>query len=44
MAISYRNIRTKRQWKAATGVSRKQFTHLTKLFGEAYEELFGAVE
>ena len=41
MAISYRDIRTKRQWKAATGVSKKQFNHLTKLFGQAYEELFG---
>lgn len=41
MAITYHDIRTKRQWKAATGVSSEQFTHLSKLFGEAYEELFG---
>ena len=41
MAISYQDIRTKRQWKAATGVSAKQFNHLSKLFGDAYEDLFG---
>jgi hypothetical protein len=41
MAISYQDIRTERQCKAATGVSAKQFAHLTKLFGEAYEDLFG---
>jgi len=41
MAISYQDIRTKRQWRAATGVSGKQFKHLTKLFGESYEEIFG---
>ena len=41
MAISFEDIRTKRQWKAATGVSAKQFNHLTGLFGEAYEDLFG---
>lgn len=41
MAISYQDIRTKRQWKAATGVSAKQFEHLSRLFGNAYEDLFG---
>ena len=41
MAISYQDIRTKRQWKAATGVRGKQFEHLTKLFGKSYEEIFG---
>lgn len=41
MAITYREIRTKRQWKAATGLSAEQFDHLSKLFGTAYEELFG---
>ena len=41
MAISYQDIRTKRQWKAATGLSAKQFNHLTELFGQAYEDLFG---
>jgi hypothetical protein len=41
VAISYQAIRTKRQWKAATGLSQKQFDHLTGLFGPAYEELFG---
>jgi hypothetical protein len=41
MAITYQDIRTKRQWKAATGVSEKQFGHLSQLFGLAYEDLFG---
>lgn len=41
MAISYRDIRTKRQWRAATGLSAEQFHHVSKLFGEAYEDIFG---
>ncbi|PHI17930.1 hypothetical protein CEQ90_17535 [Lewinellaceae bacterium SD302] len=38
MAISYREIRTDRQWKAATGYSEKNFHQLVKLFSSAYEE------
>lgn len=38
MSISYREIRTDRQWKAATGYSEKNFHHLVKLFSSAYEE------
>jgi len=38
MAISYRDIRTDRQWKAATGYCEKNFRHLVKLFSSAYEE------
>ena len=38
MAISYREIRTDRQWKAATGYSEKSFHGLVKLFSSAYEE------
>lgn len=40
MAISYKDIRTERQWKAGTGLSEEQFFRLVKLFGEAYEEIF----
>lgn len=38
MAISYKMIRTPRQWKAATGVSEKQFIELSKLFARTYED------
>lgn len=41
MAITYREIRNDRQWKASTGLSEKQFHNLAKLFGEAYEDIFG---
>lgn len=41
MAISYEEIRTERQWKASTGLSKNQFFELVELFGKAYEEIFG---
>ncbi|MBV6439218.1 MAG: hypothetical protein EPGJADBJ_00857 [Saprospiraceae bacterium] len=41
MAITYREIRNDRQWKASTGLSEEQFFRLEKLFGQAYEILFG---
>ncbi|UZR99953.1 hypothetical protein [Chondrinema litorale] len=40
MAISYKEIRTERQWKASTGLSEEQFNKLVTLFEEAYVELF----
>ena len=41
MAISYKDVRNDRQWKASTGLSEQQFNTLVKAFGEAYEILFG---
>ncbi len=41
MAISYKEVRNDRQWKASTGLSEQQFKILVKSFGEAYEILFG---
>lgn len=41
MAISYKEIRNDRQWKASTGLSEHQFFTLVEMFGEAYEQLFG---
>lgn len=41
MAISYKDVRNDRQWKASTGLSEEQFFKLEKLFGQAYETLFG---
>lgn len=41
MAIKYQDIRNERQWKASTGLNEKQFLSLAKMFGEAYEQLFG---
>jgi hypothetical protein len=41
MAISYKDVRNDRQWKASTGLSEQQFKSLVKLFEKAYEQLFG---
>lgn len=41
MAITYQEVRNDRQWKASTGLSEEQFFRLVKLFGQAYESLFG---
>lgn len=41
MAISYKEIRHERQWKASTGLTEEQFLQLAQLFGQAYEKLFG---
>jgi hypothetical protein len=41
MAINYKEVRNDRQWKASTGLSEEQFFTLVKMFGEAYERLFG---
>lgn len=41
MPISYQEIRTDRQWKAATGLSAEQFSKLLPLFKQTYESLFG---
>lgn len=35
--ISYRQIYSERQWKAATGLSQLQFEKLVNYFGETYE-------
>lgn len=40
MAISYKEIRTERQWRASTGLSKEQFNKLVPLFEQAYVQLF----
>ena len=40
MAISYKDIRTDRQWRAATGLNEEQFFKLVPLFKSTYESLF----
>jgi len=40
MAVSYKDIRTERQWRAATGLKEEQFFKLVPLFKSAYESLF----
>lgn len=40
MAVSYKDIRTERQWRAATGLSKDQFFKLVPLFKSTYESLF----
>lgn len=41
MSISLRSIRTERQWRASTGLTKEQFYKLVGLFTTAYEEIFG---
>lgn len=41
MAITYKDVRNERQWKASTGLSEDQFNKLVQIFGLAYESLFG---
>lgn len=41
MAISYKDIRTERQWHASTGLSKEEFRSLTILFSTSYEEFHG---
>ena len=41
MAISYKDIRNERQWKAMTGLSQLEFTSLSSAFGIAYEQISG---
>ena len=41
MSISYQSIRTERQWRASTGLTKIQFHDLVTSFSEAYEEMFG---
>ncbi len=40
MAVSYKDIRTERQWRAATGLNKDQFFKLVPLFKSTYELLF----
>ena len=40
MAISYREIRTERQWRSSTGLTKDQFFKLVEQFRIEYEEVF----
>ena len=37
MPISHKDIRSDRQWRAATGLSKEQFENLIPLFEQTYE-------
>lgn len=41
MSISLNSIRTERQWRASTGLTKEQFYKLLNLFSSPYEEIFG---
>lgn len=41
MSANYRNLKNDRQWKATTGLNKKQFEILAKYFAGAYHEIFG---
>lgn len=42
MPIRHEDIRTQRQWRAATGLTEEQFRDLHVRFAHAFEELFDA--
>jgi hypothetical protein len=41
MAISYKDIRDDRQWRASTGLNKEQFFDLVKEFKITYEDFLG---
>ena len=41
MGISYKDVRSERQWKSATGLTEIQFIEVAEKFGQMYEKLFG---
>jgi hypothetical protein len=41
MAIHYKSIRTKREWKSTIGLSEEEFHKLCKLYGSVYENYHG---
>ena len=41
MAINRKELRNERQWRATLGVNKKEFEKLSKLTGEAYEDIHG---
>jgi len=42
MKLAIEELRTKRQWRAATGLEEKQFRVLLKLYELSYEKKYGA--
>ena len=42
MKLAIKELRNKRQWRAATGLEEKQFRVLLKLFTKSYEKKHGA--
>ena len=41
MAISYKDIRSERQWKASTGMNQSQFEKLAGMFAATYQDIYG---
>lgn len=41
MAIHYRQLRSAREWKSTIGLSREEFTELSKIYGKSYEKYYG---
>lgn len=41
MALSYKNIRDERTWRATTGLGKEKFFKLVDRFGETYEDFLG---
>ncbi len=41
MSLSYKDIRTDRQWRSATGLSEQKFTFLAAQLGKVYQERYG---
>jgi len=41
MSLSYKDIKSDRQWRASTGMPKVYFIELSELFEEVYESFFG---
>lgn len=41
MSVSYKELKSERQWRSSTGLKEPQFRILVSHFGEAYEQIFG---
>jgi hypothetical protein len=42
MKLAIKELKTKRQWRAATGLEERQFTKLLRLFHVSYAQKYGA--
>lgn len=41
MAVSYKTLRSKREWASTTGLTEEKFFKLVEHFSHAYEDLYG---
>ena len=41
MSIHYTQLRSPREWKSTIGVSKEEFTEISKIYGKSYEKYYG---